>query len=212
MKLIKIEIERKIMTLKYFVLKRKYDETNVIIQDIPSNLKKKYQLLKGIARLSDWPEDIILEFSKQRSEGMNLTDYVENSFGWLLISNRFKRVLEEFGAASIEYLPVKIKNHKGRIAGEAYWIGNFLVLTEAVDRNLSMFEADALDENQIFRFDKLVLRDDVLNSNPLIFRLKEQPRMVIARQDLVERFEKEGLTGVKFIETNRFKTYDPEED
>lgn len=188
----------------YYVLRPKYDDTYVYLNlETPYAVPKKYQLLEGVSRLDGWPE-VVFKFAKHRPEGMNLTDWVKNSTQWLIISDRFKAILEEFHVKDIEYLPVKIKNHKGRMASEHYWIANFLILTEAVDRELSIFDDNPLDDGAIFSFDKLVLRQDILKSDPVIFRLKEETMTVIARQDLVKRIREEGLTGVRFVETNRF--------
>ena len=193
----------------YYVLKETDDETNAYLDlETPDAIPKQYQLFEGVSRLDGWPDDVVFEFSKDRSEGMNLTDYVENSPQWLIISDRFKAILEQFREENIEYLPIKIKNHKGRMASEHYWIANFLVLTEAVDRESSIFDDDPGSEDGIFSFDKLVLRQDILKSGPVIFSLKEEPMTVIARQDLVERIKEEGLTGVEFIETDKFSTFD----
>ena len=191
----------------YYVVIKTDDETNAYLNlETPDAIPKRYQLLKGVSRLDGWPEDVVFKFSKDFQEGMNLTDYVENSSQWLIISDRFRAVLEEFDVKDIEYLPVKIKNHKGRMASEHYWIANFLVLTEAVDRERSIFDDNPGSENGIFSFDKLVLRKDILKSGPVIFSLKEEPMTVIARQDLVERIEEEGLTGVEFVETDNFSS------
>lgn len=193
----------------YYVLKVTDDETNAYLDlETQEAIPKQYQLRKGISRLDGWPEDVVFEFSKDQPEGMNLTDYVENSPQWLIISDQFKAILEEFHAEDIEYLPVKIKNHKGRMASEHYWIANFLVLTKAVDRKNSIFDDNPGIEDGIFSFDKLVLLQDILKSGPVIFSLKEEPMTFIARQDLVQRIKEEGLTGVEFIETDKFRTFD----
>lgn len=197
--------------MNYFVVKEDYHPTNVYVSDIPAGLTRKYQLLKGISRRQDWPDDLALQFTKNRPEGMNLTDWVGNQFGWLLVSDRFKRLLEESGAPDVEYLPVKMTNHKGRIAAEDCWIVNMLNLKEAVDRGRSVFDVDAADEDLIFSFDKLVLRDDVIASGPVIFRLKERPRLVLVRQDLAERIQQERLTGLLLVETSKFMSNDPNE-
>lgn len=198
--------------MHYFVLKDIYDETNVIIRDIPKNLKKKYQLLEGISRLQDWPQDVVFQFSKERPEGMGLVDLVEETLSLFLISGRFKCILEEYGTKNIEYLPVKMKNHKGKIVAEDYWVVNFLVLIEAVDRKQSLFEVDAGEEDKIYIFHRLILLESVEKSGPPIFRLKEQPQTILIREDLMQRVAKAGLVGMRFTETSKYKTHDHNED
>ena len=194
----------------YYVLKENYEETNVYVAKIPKTIKKQYQLIEGVSRIDDWPDEVIFQFSRSRPEGMNLTDWIENPSGWLLISNRFKSLLEDFNPKHIEYLPVSINNHKGRIASKDYWIANFTTLTKAVDRELSDFDEDPVDADEIFTFEKLILQEEILISGDEIFRLKELPRLILARQDLVERINKNGLTGMIFVETRKFKSLDPD--
>ena len=193
--------------MKYFVVSEDYDETNAYIGNLPNNLERQYELIKGVFRSADWPDDIAFIFSKNRPEGMNLNDYVRNKYGWLIISERFKLILEKFNVENIEYLPIQINNHKGRLASKDYWIANFIKLTKAVDRESSTFEASPLDESKVFSFDKLVLTDEVEKAGPLIFRMDEEPMMILVREDLVSRIKEEGLTGMKFTETKDFKTY-----
>jgi hypothetical protein len=194
--------------MSYSVIKEDYDEGNVYVSDIPDGLLRKYQLLQGVSRLAGWPPDLAARFSDDEPEGMRLTDWVSTPFGWLLISGRFKKLLEDVGAPAVEYLPIKMKNHKGRLAGADYWIVNFLVLIEAVDRDRSAFEVSAAEDDKIYLFDRLVLRDDVEAKGPVIFRLKEQPRLILVREDLVARIQAAGFTGLLFIATAKYKTHD----
>src|SRR5262245_42403684 len=143
--------------MNYSVIKDDYDEGNVYVSDIPDGLLRKYQLLQGVSRLAGWPADLAARFSDDEPEGMKLTDWVSNPFGWLLISGRFKQLLEDVGAPAVEYLPIKMKNHKGRLASADYWIVNFLVLIGAVDRERSAFEVSAAEDDKIYSFDRLIL-------------------------------------------------------
>ena len=191
----------------YYVLGEKYDETYAYVEGFESDIPESYELLEGISRADGWPENLTGQFSKQRPEGMILTDWIKNESDWLMISDRFKKLLESVELGSVEYLPIKIKNHKGKIVSKDYWIVNFLVHTEAVDREMSIYDDHPVYEDKIFSFEKLILKKEILKSGPAIFRLKERPpRMVLARQDLVERLKKEGLTGMEFIETDKYKS------
>lgn len=194
--------------MKYFVIKERYDETHVRITDVPRHLKRKYQLLEGISRLDGWHPEMTAQFSAHRPEGMILNDYVNTSFGWLLISGRFKTLLEDdtLHLEHVEYLPLKINNHKGRLASDDYWIVNFLAPVEGVDRERSVYQADAASADRISIFDALALREEVHEAGPPVFRLKEQPRLILVREDLVRRVEELGLTGMEFIDTEQYRT------
>jgi hypothetical protein len=197
--------------MSYFVIQDKFDEQNVYISDIPKGLLRKYQLLEGISRLDDWPSDLAARFSDNEPEGMKLTDWVSTAFGWLLISGRFKQLLEDSGTFAVEYLPIKMKNHKGRLASADYWIVNFLELVPAVDRDRSVFEVDAAEDDKIFEFERLVLLDEVEARGPVIFRLKEQPVLIMVREDLVARIRSVGFTGLQFTSTADYKSNDPDD-
>jgi uncharacterized protein DUF1629 len=191
----------------YFVLREAFDDTTAYVTDVPAGLTDKFELVKGVPRLAGWPEDLAAEFSKDQPEGMVLTDAVPNTFDWLLVSGRFKKMIEESGPPDVEYLPLKIKNHKGRIAADDCWIINFVTLVEAVDRELSAFRVDAAEDDQISKFTRLVLRDPIVEKGPSIFRLKEARRMVLVREDLASTILAAGLTGLKLVEASQFTTF-----
>ena len=134
--------------------------------------------------------------------------WVSTPFGWLLIGERFKGLLEKTGLAQVEYLPLRMKNHKKKLVEGSYWIVNFLVLTEAVDRDQSAFEVDAGDDNKIFRFDRLVLRSEIEAKGPAVFRLKEQPYLILVREDIAAQIREAGFTGLRLVETSKYTTYE----
>lgn len=195
----------------YFVLQEDHDETSVYIGDFPREITRKYQLLEGVSRLADWPERVALRYAKHRPEGMVLTDALANPFGWLIASRRLWDLLQSTGLTGAEALPVVIHDHKGRLAGNDYSIVNLLRLVEAVDRSGSIFEVDAADDDLIYTFDRLVLRQNVLDSGPHLFRLKEQPRLLLMRNDVVGAARQAGISGLKYVGVNSYRTHDPED-
>ena len=183
------------------------DETHVRIQDRPREVERKYELLQGVPRLETWPESVVLDFSKHRAEGLFLPDTVDNAFGWILVSGACKAALDAVPDDDVEFLPVTIRNHRGRVASDDYWIVNVLRLVEAVDRQRSEFEPDAADPSQIFRIDRLVLDPSVVADGPPLFRLAERPRLVLLRADLAEQVEAAGLTGNVFVPVDEYSTF-----
>lgn len=191
----------------FSVLVDKYEESEIRITNIPKGLLRKYELLDGISRLSDWPSPLFTRYSDDWPEGIHLTESISNPFGWLLISDPFKKILEEINLNDVEYLPIGICDHQGNLVNDSYYIVNFLSLVEAVDRNESVYEKDAGEKEKIFRFDKFVLLKSIELTGPPIFRLKENPRLILVRQDLVDRFAKANWTGHQFVNVREYATY-----
>ena len=84
---------------------------------------------------------------------------------------------------------------------------NFLALVEGVERAKSVFDVDAAEDDKISKFERLVLRAEVEADGPPILRLREQPRLVLVREDLAGRIKKAGLTGLRLTETSKYKTF-----
>jgi hypothetical protein len=189
----------------YYVLKTEKSVTNVRLVDVPEAIVKQYQLKQGVSRIHDWPDAITFEYSRDKPEGMELTDWIDNSKSWMIISAAFRKILEAFPVADVEFLPIRLQNHKRKITSTDYSIGNFTKLVEAVDRERSVFKEAGGD---ITRFDKLVLRADIVRSGPPLFRMKERDILVLGREELVENLRKAGMTGVTFVETDKYKTFD----
>ena len=197
--------------MNYYALVAQWDESHAYVDGIPSNLKKKYQLLKGVSRSEDWPSDMAFKFSDNRAEGMVLTDWIQNAFALLLVSDRFKTVLEACEPDHIEYLPVAMADHRGEIVDGRYWVVNSLVLPPVVDRSKSIFEPAGADEGKMSKFEKLVLLEDVVDNGPAVIRPAEYPRIVLLREDLVEQLNAIDVTGVQFRASEEFKTHDPDD-
>ena len=198
--------------MRYFLIQGDDDESNVLVSNIPEGLVRQYQLLKGISRAKDWPDDVTAKFSDMRPEGMRLTDFIRSSFTWLFVSDRFKKVLEDVGVTNVEYLPIKMKNHKKKLVDAKYWIANFTVLVEAVDRSKSVFRVDAADDTKISKFDSLVLLPEVEKNGPAALRMKEWPQLMLVREDLAARIKEAGFTGFTLTETTKYRTIPSSDD
>lgn len=191
--------------MNYFVLVSSSDESHAYVNDIPDQIKKQYQLVKGISRAKDWPGDVKFRFSDEQPEGLILTDFIENSFGWIVCSARLARIVEQFGGTEVELLPVAILNHKGRVASDDYFIANPLRLIRAVDHSRSVFVPHPNDPDLVFEFSSLALDASALATLPGIFRLGEKCRTILVRGDLARAALEAGVTGVRFLEPAEYE-------
>lgn len=185
------------------------NDTSAYVSGVPTPITKAYQLLQGISRREGWPDKVEFQLSDGAELGLSkraaqrmaqIPDYVENSKNWHICSSALATVIADAAGRDVELLPVAILDHKGRPTKRDYCIVNVLPLIEAVDRSESVFMPSSANPSAIFSFTRLALDQRVLQHEPAIFRLKEEHRTTLVREDVVKALASTGLTGFRFIE------------
>ena len=125
--------------------------------------------------------------------------------GLVLLSGAVKQALEAEGVKNVEWLPVKIINHKGRVASEDYFILNPLERIACVDAAASGAKFDPSHEGAISTCDKLVLREDVVPADLGLFRAKEMSGLILVRRALAEKLVAAAFSGLQLVEPDKFK-------
>ncbi|QSQ22277.1 hypothetical protein JY651_45340 [Pyxidicoccus parkwayensis] len=161
-----------------------------------------YLLNEGVSVKSWFPTDTVFHLDDDR--GIRLTDSIPNTLHLLIISEKLKRVLEEKSGANIEFLPVHIRNHKGRLVQEPYFIANILGTVECVDPERSKFRNSEIRPDQVFHFYRLALEESKIPLDAKLFRLKEQTDLSIIREDLGKDILRAGCDGMIFQEMDDY--------
>ncbi|MCY1074003.1 hypothetical protein OV287_05850 [Archangium sp. miwbw1] len=65
--------------------------------------------------------------------GLNVPDLVSNTLGVEIVSSKLKDLLEKESGARAEYVPLRILNHKRRVAAKGCFIANVLEAQDCVD-------------------------------------------------------------------------------
>ncbi len=95
----------------------------------------------------------------------------------------------------VEYLPVTLIDHKGKVAAKDYCIINPTRIVDAIDQNASQFKWNALDAEDMI-VSRLVLDRERLGSSDRIFPgLKYDPHAILVRQDLAESIDNGDFVG-----------------
>jgi hypothetical protein len=155
-----------------------------------------YLLHEGVSVKSWFPTDTVFQLADDY--GIKLTDSIPNTLHLLIVSDKLKGILEEKSGAPIEFLPVRIRNHKGRIIPEPYFIANPLGTVECVDRERSKFDTSAIRPDQVFTFFRLALDSARIPPDAKLFRINEQRDLIIVRQDLADDILLAGCDGMLF--------------
>jgi hypothetical protein len=163
------------------------------------NLKEPLRLKKGL-KLQPWPKDVKFHMDPNFPKSIQLADCVKNLTGAIVVSKRFKELVEAADAAAVEYLPVSIIDHKGKLASSDYFIVNPYELQDCIDQERSVLKWNSIDPDLISICTKLVIDTGKIARGAKVFRLKHLPTNVLFERGLAEKATAAGLTGMKFTE------------
>ncbi len=187
-----------------------------------------------VERLNDFPDSWILSegqligdeypknahFQFHKTEGNLLTDYVNNIYGAMLVSQKFRDLLENMGIdeTCVQYLPFTLSDKKGKPFEGTFYIVNPLLTVECLDFERIKLAAEEdqyyLDDPEVFRYSGIqydsaekmqvynlrfiIVDPDKIPDDKLIFRIKEIPKHIIIRSDIIQQIYDTGLTGMPF--------------
>jgi hypothetical protein len=182
--------------MEFVLWQNHYQEGFCVIKN-PTGVQKSYRLQLGVPLGEGFPPDVYAEMSQNFPKDIKLAD---NLYGAVIvvISKNIKEMIEQERVKNVELLPIKIINHKGRIASRNYFILNPLDILDCIDIDKSGVEWNEIRNDEISFCDKLVLKEEKIPLNCDIFRPKFWTRLILVRNKLAERLSKAGFTGLSF--------------
>ncbi len=117
--------------------------------------------------------------------------------GGLLFSSRLRKLLEKTGCNNIQYFPVTLRNAANGAETSNYCLSNILGRIACLDRDHSEFEVSEEDEDRVDFIEALAIDEKKILGFDL-FRLHEDPEIIIASERVKKICEKQAITGLKF--------------
>jgi hypothetical protein len=166
------------------------------IQHVPESERLK----TGVSYAADFPEAAAFEMNETFPKDIRLVDAIENQSSVLLVSERFKQVLESIPGSLLqnEILPVQIINHRGRPEKAPYYIIHQLDYPACLDEDQTTGERSSLAPEMFQFLETMVLDESRIPPELMLFRPAQYPRMPLVRVDLAEALTRADLTGFKF--------------
>ena len=124
------------MMSRFLIWENSYVEGFCVLTGL-KGFNQPWLLAKGVALANNWPSDATFSMSPDYPTDMKLSDQV---FGgsYRVVSIRLKEALSSIDESSnIEFLPVSILNHKGRLASKDYFIMNPLDSIDCINQDES---------------------------------------------------------------------------
>jgi hypothetical protein len=126
-----------------------------------------------------------------------LYDLQPNAMAVLVVSAAFRALLE--GDAQVELLPIRILDHRGKVASADHCIVNPLGFVDCIDTDATVGEPDPLQKDQFGSIGKLVLDPARVPEGRRLFRLRGAPNLFAVTTGLAERLRAAGLRGIDFV-------------
>lgn len=159
--------------------------------------KRSFRLKRGMPLSEDWPDDVEMEMNEDHPKNTLLVDSLFNVKSLLVISARLKGFLESQPLTGIEYLPLKIKNHKGQHINEEYFVLNLVEHLDCLDNEASQAEKSRMTDN-IKSVKGIVLNQTELLEAQKLFRLKKFGEPTLVARSLANEMDAQGFTGIKW--------------
>jgi hypothetical protein len=163
---------------------------------------KSFQLFVGVSRSNGWPTDASCAMDPAFPKDIELADSLYGA-SLVVISGKARQFFEAEGVSRVEFLPLRILNHKGRTASDDYFIVNPLEVCDCIDEQQSKAERNPISPESIFRCDQLVIRDVAVPTECKTFRPERWRDLILVRREIAER-AKVQLSGLNFIEPARY--------
>jgi hypothetical protein len=179
---------------------------NFCVLDELENVRKSYQLNEGISRLQGFPDTAQFQMDPEYPKAVVLPDNVRNVDSVAVVSNNLKEFIESWQPRDVEYLPVKIIDHKGKVASEKHFVVNPINLQDCLDTNKSGCKWSDIVRDKIYELEKLIIDESRIAAETLVFRMKYYYRPILVRRDLADAISQQGFTGVLWTELDKFSS------
>jgi len=167
------------------------------ITKVPKPLAQQdWKLATGYPSASWVPASVVIDLAKDKGE--KLADAVPTAVYLLVLSEKLCTLLTRESGARWETFAVKLRRDR-KVLDTSYVLANLLDVAPCVDLGKSDYEPNAVIPGEVEFFRRLVLDPGRLPRDRKIFRMKEQPRIILVRDDLVQAIRDAGCTGMTFV-------------
>lgn len=184
--------------MKYYKLIYDYENDDNYVGCLPENMYgiDEFDIMDG-EKICKWNCDI--SFAYNPDEGNVFTDYLANSYRWLIVSSKFRNVMDELLSKEVEYLPINIINKKDKTIEETYTVMNVIVSLDALDLENSIYNEFELDDEKIISVERYTLKKESIKKHH-IFKLKGDTIPVFVSEKVKDIIINNDLLGFAFLE------------
>jgi hypothetical protein len=167
-------------------------------------VEDSYELRDGIPRAKGFPGKANFRMDPDFPDDTVLIDNLRSENFLIVASLRLSDFVQGIVPGRVEYLPVTILNHKGKVASRDYRLINPIEPIDCLDMELCKAEPDIIDPDSIRSVERLVIKEDKIPEARWMFRPKGLYRVILVRRELADKIKAEKFTGVRWLELDEY--------
>lgn len=141
--------------------------------------KEDYLLNHGVPVSHLIPDERVFQINPK--SGKVIPDCLPNTAGVLLVAETLKEYLQEHSGADVEFVRSKVKNHRGRLQREPFYIANILGAVDCIDKKKS--DIEWFDSDNASCIKRLVPDYKRIPKDAKLFRLAKAMGVFLVRDD-----------------------------
>lgn len=163
------------------------------------NYDDDHKLELGVDLASGFPDDVYVEMLEDFPDNTVPTDVIRNRKELIIVSERLKHFLEERKIPQLQFLPIAIRDHKGKPLPKQHFILNPQPGIECFDLKASKPTYSDLYDERIIQMESFVPNATVCKSLPDIIRPKGIWHLMISKS-LAKAIDSAGMTGSGYVD------------
>jgi len=184
--------------MKYYILRNdRSKDDGAVIDEAPVNGPKEYMYKKLKPLLKKFPTNAEVYFSDNYPDAIKLYDFVDNICGLLIISKKVQQLFEKLDIQSVEYLPVRMRDHSENLLEKAdYYILNSFRDIDFINFEKSDVVMNSMKKDRIFKINGPTYIDaQKIPENTHLFRTARWPKVYFVSELLVNAMKEGELSG-----------------
>ncbi len=166
-----------------------------------------YEFADAESLTERFPERPRYELDLEYPNRQFITDYVENTDGLLVLSEKFINIVKQFEQGHMELLPIDIVGEQGDVVSERHCIVNLLGTCSCMDWEQSDYTMSPFVSGNISALKKLVLKEENVPTELVLFRLDKKPTLYLIHKALKEALVSAGVTGCRALPVAEYQGY-----
>jgi len=168
------------------------------------NYPKQWELGACLPLRDKIPPEAEIRMDPNVPKDIKLVDSLYSSDSVLFVNERVCKLFESQGIQNVEYLPIKVIDHKQKPVKEPYFIVNILTKADCIDVQASQITWNTINTERISGVKSLVLNSKLLPTDVKFFRPVRMPYVMLIHRSVADQIRAEGLLGFRFQEVSEF--------